>query len=287
MAKKSSDRFVRMYGPILDELRKIGGEGTAREIMRAVADLVITDPEERDRLTKKSGANAAENEVAWARNNLREAGLIDGSTRGVWRLTPEGWKTHLTLEDAHKIGKNKQIKDRQAKLDLPEDDVDVLEVDEIEEVSEKSLLATIKELPPKGFERLCQRILRELGFSEVRVTGSSGDGGIDGDGVLKVNELVSMRVLFQCKRYEKSVSSKELRDFRGAMSGRTDKGIFLTTGTFTSEAQKEAVREGVPPIELVDGERLVHLMEAHKLGVKPRVVYDVDDAFFEPFRSSI
>lgn len=286
MAKKSSDSYALMCNPVLEVLREMGGEGMASEVMRVVADRVVQDKVEREKVFPKSGVNVAERNVAFTRNFLRIAGFIDASTRGVWRLTPAGWKKHLTPEEARSIVRGKAIA---GGVNLPDVsatiDADISE--EIEEEATLSLLATIKELPPKGFERLCQRILRELGFSEVRVTGSSGDGGIDGDGVLKVNELVSMRVLFQCKRYEKSVSSKELRDFRGAMSGRTDKGIFLTTGTFTSEAQKEAVREGVPPIELVDGERLVRLMETHELGVKPRIVYDVDDAFFEPFRSSL
>jgi len=283
MAKKSSESYAQMCNPVLEVLREMGGEGTASEVMRVVADRVVLDKSEREKVFPKSGVNVAERNVAFTRNFLRVAGLIDASTRGIWRLTPEGWKKHLTAEEARSIVRGKAISKDESVLDVS---ASIDGDDSEEERWKKEILTTMKALPPKGFERLCQRILRELGFSEVRVTGSSGDGGIDGDGVLKVNELVSMRVLFQCKRYEKSVSSKELRDFRGAMSGRTDKGIFLTTGTFTSEAQKEAVREGVPPIELVDGERLVHLMEAHKLGVKPRVVYDVDDAFFEPFRNS-
>lgn len=272
-----------MYGPILDALREAGGEGTRVEISRKVADLVLGGTEDRDRVLK-SGANAAENEVQWARNNLREAGLLDGSTRGIWRLTDEGWRTKLDIDSARELGRNAKIKARNAPVS-DEDPIDATMAEEQELVAKLGLLDTIKLLPPKGFERLCKRILHVLGFTEVVVTGSSGDGGIDGLGVLRVNELVSMRVLFQCKRYQGSVSSKEIRDFRGAMSGRTDKGIFLTTGTFTSESVKEAFRDGVPPIELVSGDRLVELMEKHQLGVIPRTVYDVDDKFFEPFRA--
>jgi restriction system protein len=164
-----------------------------------------------------------------------------------------------------------------------ESDATVGTIDQIEPTS-PTLIDTIKELPPRGFERLCQRILRELGFAEVVVTGRSGDGGIDGHGVLQVNELVSFRVLFQCKRYQGSVGSGEIRNFRGAMSGRTDLGIFLTTGSFTADAQREAIRDGVPTIELVDRDRLVSLMEGKGIGVKPRTVYDVDLEFFEVFR---
>lgn len=266
-----------MYGPILDALREVGGEAKAREIMRVVADRVLGGTSERDRILK-GGENAAENEVAWARNTLREAGLLDGSVRGIWKLTPAGWKKHFTLEEARAFGK-RGITWVQANL-REEERKSPFE----EEESGPTLLDTLRSLPPKGFELLCQRILREAGFADVTVTGRSGDGGIDGHGVLQINELVSFNVLFQCKRYQGSVGSSEIRNFRGAMSGRTDKGIFLTTGTFTSDAQKEAVRDGVPPIELVDHIKLVSMMERLSIGVKPRTVFDVDEAFFEPFR---
>jgi len=283
MAKMSSDRFVRAYGPLLDALREAGGEAPAREIARLVADKLFAGTAERDR-ELRSGGNAAENEVAWARNNLREAGLIDGSTRGIWRLTEAGWKTQLSLEQARELGHHAKIVGRRAVGGpLAEAEETVGAIDQLEPLS-PTLIETIRELPPRGFERLCQRILRELGFAEVVVTGRSGDGGIDGHGVLQVNALVSFRVLFQCKRYQGSVGSGEIRNFRGAMSGRTDLGIFLTTGSFTADAQREAIRDGVPPIELVDRDRLVSLMEGKGIGVKPRMVYDVDLEFFAVFR---
>jgi restriction system protein len=280
MKKLVSDRYVRMYGPLLNALREAGGEAPPREIMQKVADAVLGGTAERDR-ELKSGGNAAENEVAWARNNLREAGLIDGSVKGVWKLTDDGWKTHLDLASARAIGKHAQITAKKTPAKV-EEELPFVEITESE--AALTLVDVLRSLPPKGFERICQRLLRELGFAEVEVTGRSNDGGIDGNGVLMVNELVSFRVLFQCKRYQGSVGAPEVRNFRGAMSGRTDKGIFLTTGSFTSEARREAVREGVPPIELVDQERLVALMERHQLGVKPRTVFDVDLDFFEVYR---
>jgi restriction system protein len=147
------------------------------------------------------------------------------------------------------------------------------------------LLTLIKELPPAGFERLCQRLLREAGFEQVTVTGRSGDGGIDGVGVLELNAFVSFKVLFQCKRYrETTVGSSAVRDFRGAMLGRADKGLILTTASFTADAKREAVRDGVPPIELVDGEKLLDLFEQLELGLEPRKAYRVVDSFFDEFR---
>lgn len=146
------------------------------------------------------------------------------------------------------------------------------------------LLSLLKALPPAGFERLCQRLLREAGFEKADVTGRSGDGGIDGHGVLTLNAFVSFRVLFQCKRYDGSVGPGHVRDFRGAMQGRADKGIILTTGTFSSDARREAVRDGVPPIELVDGEKLIQLFEDLELGLLPRKAFQVDEEFFEEYQ---
>lgn len=144
-------------------------------------------------------------------------------------------------------------------------------------------LKLLLDLPPAGFERLCQRLLRESGFVQVVVTGRSGDGGIDGHGTLEVNPLVSFKVLFQCKRYVKSVSPSQVRDFRGAMQGRTDKGIILTTGSFTAEARREAARDGVPPIELVDGSKLMEMFEKLELGLKTVTSFEIDDSFFADF----
>ena len=117
------------------------------------------------------------------------------------------------------------------------------------------------------------------------MTGKSGDGGIDGIGILQVNPLVSFKVLFQCKRYQGAVSPSQVRDFRGAMSGRADKGIIITTGTFTQEARRESVRDGVPPIELVDGEKLIEMLEHLELGLLPRTTFELDDQFFEEFNT--
>jgi len=147
------------------------------------------------------------------------------------------------------------------------------------------LLECLLKMKPAAFERLCQRILKESGFIKVDVTGRSGDGGIDGRGTLQVNPLVSFKVLFQCKRYAKSVAPSQVRDFRGAMQGRADKGIILTTGTFTAEARREGLRDGVPPIELVDGEKLLDMFEQLELGLKPILAYEVDRGFFDEFRS--
>jgi restriction system protein len=148
----------------------------------------------------------------------------------------------------------------------------------------EEVLDTLLSLPPVGFERLSQRLLRESGFTQVTVTGQSGDGGIDGFGTLQVNPLVSFKVLFQCKRYTKSVAPSQVRDFRGAMSGRADKGIIITTGTFTAEAKREATRDGAPPIELIDGEKLIDMLEQLELGLKAVTTFEVEHSFFNEFK---
>jgi restriction system protein len=150
---------------------------------------------------------------------------------------------------------------------------------------DSELLDLLVKLPPAGFERLSQRLLREAGFIQVVVTGKGGDGGIDGYGTLQVNPLVSFKVLFQCKRYTGSVSPSQVRDFRGAMSGRADKGIIISTGTFTAEARREASRDGAPPVELIDGEKLVGMFKKLELGLKPVKTYEIDKSFFEEFRN--
>jgi restriction system protein len=143
----------------------------------------------------------------------------------------------------------------------------------------------MQSLPASGFEKLCQRILREAGFQEVVVTGRSGDQGIDGHGTLQINALVSFKVLFQCKRYKDSVTPSQVRDFRGAMAGRADKGIILTTGSFTAEARREASRDGVHPIELIDGDRLVSMLEGLELGLTAIKAFEIDADFFAAFRT--
>ena len=138
---------------------------------------------------------------------------------------------------------------------------------EPEENWKSSLLAVLGAMSPDAFERLSQRLLREAGFTRVDVRGKSGDGGIDGVGVLRVN-LVSFQIYFQCKRWKGSVGAKEIREFRGALQGGADKGLFITTGHFTSHASDEATRAGAIAIDLIDGDRLCDLLKDNRLGVE-------------------
>lgn len=287
--KKSAEgaQFVRYFGPLLDALRGLGGSGTPDEVVERIArDLKIPDEVQNELLP--SGEPRFRNQIAWARFYLVREGLLDSSKRGVWSLTERGRSTTLTAAQARELFL-KWVRlfqeQRRAKSEKPEPPEEAVAegVTAISNDYRNSTLEVLVRLPPKGFERLAQRLLREAGFTQVIVTGSSGDGGIDGYGTLQVNPLVSFKVLFQCKRYEKSVSPSHVRDFRGAMMGRADKGIIITTGTFTAEARREASRDGVPPIELIDGEKLIDMLANLELGLRPVTTYELDTAFFKEF----
>ncbi|MGH8770372.1 MAG: restriction endonuclease [Burkholderiales bacterium] len=156
--------------------------------------------------------------------------------------------------------------------------------EEAELTWQEELLECVRTMPPDAFERLCQRLLRESGFIQVEVTGRSGDGGIDGKGVVRLGGLLSFHMIFQCKRFKGGVGASVIRDFRGAMVGRADKGLLITTGSFTKEARREAQRDGAPPLDLIDGEALAEKLKELEMGVtvRQRIVEDINinDQFF-------
>lgn len=277
MSQKKGGEFSRFIKPLIEILREIGGSGSSREVTDAVIDKMNLSEEELSE-TLKNGASRVRNQVAWARQYCVSADLIDSSKRGVWSLTEQGFKHPLEADDIYNIVKSVRFTKPNTTNTNYEELIDT-------EPHETELLEILKSLSPAGFERICQRLLHESGFEQVVITGKSNDGGIDGHGVLKLNPLVSFNVIFQCKRYKDSVSSPQIRDFRGAMAGRADKGIFITTGRFTQEAKKEARRDGVPPIELVDGEMLVNMFEQYELGVKPVTTYEIEHKFFNEYMS--
>ncbi|MEM6840334.1 MAG: restriction endonuclease [Cyanobacteria bacterium P01_C01_bin.120] len=276
-------------------MKELGGSGRPAEVRDVIANELNISEQERTELLD-GGAPRFDNQVAWARFYLVKAGIIDSSRRGVWSLSDKGRAIEsLRYDEALSIFKqiHSRFQDNVNSIaDATEPDEAIGETIAPNDTStgddssyRKKLIEILLTLPPSGFERLCQRLLRESGFEQVIVTGRAGDGGIDGQGILQVDPFVSFKVLFQCKRYAGSVSVSQVRDFRGAMMGRADKGIILTTGTFTTEAQKEAVRDGVPPIELVHGEKLLDMFENLELGLLPRITYDVDLHFFQEFQS--
>jgi restriction system protein len=286
MSKSIQPQFMRFFIPIVKTLKELGGSGNVTEVIdQAIEKLRI--PEDEQQMTLKNGESKVRNQAQWARLYLVKGGFLNTSHRGVWTLTEKAQTEELTKEkvvgiirDERKRYREQNKKNQKIQLTpiLVEDDTN------IEEDGNYSLLDILQNIPAEGFERLCQRLLREAGFQEVKVTGKTGDGGIDGYGILEVNPLVSFNVLFQCKRYKGSVSASQIRDFRGAMQGRADKGIVLTTGSFTSEAKKEARRDGAPPIEIVDGDKLVAMFQKLELGVIAKIVYEVDEKFFNEYK---
>lgn len=270
-------KYHELMKPTLVALDKIGGSASLNEINDAVIELVGL-PAEALEVQYDSGAGAVlPDRLSWARSHLKEGGFLASGGRGIWLLTDEGrqakeWmievlRRRVTAAVNAKHGNRK--KPRAVESDIPSGSPDAEFADWRDE-----LLAKLRSMDPSAFERLCQRVLRESGFVKVEVTGRSGDGGIDGTGILQLS-LMSFHVLFQCKRYQGSVGSGAVRDFRGAMMGRTDKGLIITTGTFSPDARREATRDGAPPIDLIDGESLCDKLKDLSLGVETLVIKKV------------
>lgn len=289
--------------PTLQALAHFGGSASTLEIRDRIAEALGLTQAQLDATYAVSGALMAADRMSWARSYLKIAGLVASGGSGIWVLTDEG-RHAVDLPDAQvrrivadaynrhnaKLLAKKKAKEAAAVTNgddaLASQPETILITDAPSEQDEAewtdALLATLKAMPPDGFERLAQRLLRESGFVRVEVTGKSGDGGIDGSGVLRMN-LISFQVLFQCKRYAGSVSSATVRDFRGAMQGRADKGLIITTGTFTADARKEATRDGAPAIDLIDGESLCQLLKERRLGVQVREVVREEIAILPQF----
>jgi restriction system protein len=285
--KSTQAEFTKWFGPLLNALRELGGSGRPKEVVEEIAKAEKIKDSQREEVMK-SGILRFDNQVAWARQYLVWEGLLDNSKKGVWTLSSKGQETFLTQDDARTIFLKWVEIHQKAKKDKSSKDkiVQTQEQEEPEELDNEitpTLLEVLQSVSPIGFEHVCKRLLREHGFENVHVTQASHDGGIDGYGTLELNPFVSMKVLFQCKRYKGTVSRAQIGDFRNAMIGRADKGIILTTGTFSEDAKREASRDGAPPIELIDGKKLVELFEKAELGVKPKIVYEVDYNFFETY----
>jgi len=274
-------KWNELFGPTIRALKALGGSATIQEIDEKVLELEGFTDDQLAVPHGDSGKSEIEYRLAWARTNLKNLGAVTNSARGVWALTEYGKSADETelIERDREWRKKLAARRAQKEISEPEEASGVLESD-----WRSDLIRRMLSLPPDSFERLAQRLLREAGFTKVTVTGRSGDGGIDGVGVYKVS-LMTFPTFFQCKRYKGAVGPDKVRDFRGAMAGRGDKGLLITTGTFTKDAKAEATRDGAPPIELIDREELCDLMKQFDLGVvtKQRVEEDVtlDETFFE------
>ena len=270
--------------PTLQALVETGGSASLQEISKEIAEIMELPDEILEELHGAGPQSEFDYQAAWARTRLKHIGAVANSGRGIWSITDRGRSLdsdhQVREEDAREQTQRARASRSRKEPDRidPGDRID--DQTASEDAWEDDLLAILKRMEPGAFERLCQRLLRESGFTRVEVTGRTGDGGIDGVGVLRIN-LLSFHVLFQCKRYDGAVGASAIRDFRGAMVGRTDKGFFLTTGHFTKDAEREAVRDGAPAIDLIDGMGLCKLLRSLELGVKIREILVVDENFFE------
>jgi len=257
-------KYDDLFNPTLQALHALGGSASVPEIEEEVSKILNLSEEEINEIHRGSITKISYR-LAWSRNYLKRFGLLENSSRGVWALTSNGYKTKSV--DKEEIKKKVKIIDQERKFK----DEKISEEEPTNEISEynwqEKLLDILQNMPPDKFERLCQRVLRESGFVNVEVTGRTGDGGIDGKGVFRLGGVLSFHVIFQCKRYKGSISPSLIRDFRGAMVGRADKGLFITTGSYTREARKEAQRDGAPPIDLLDGFQFAEKLKELGLGV--------------------
>jgi restriction system protein len=272
-------------------LKKLGGSADNDQLVESVSDILGL----ADELTAIPHKNGPMTEIAyriaWVKTWLKWGGIVDNPRRGVWVLTETGrGATESEIEIVRRnLRSNSATRRKGSSLagpdeDLPKVDPESPELLDLENRDwQDDLLNIIKEMHPAAFERLSRLLLLSLGFSQVEVVGRSGDGGIDLLGVVKINNVLSFRVLAQCKRYKETVGPGEIRNFRGAMQGRTDKGIFITSGRFTLEAKKEASRDGVPEIDLVDGEALTQMLRDLKMGVETQLIerVSIDRDYFE------
>jgi len=287
MARKKYHNDLPSYDeliiPTVKALIKLGGSGTIEEINNNVyeiaklSDIILQIPH-----GEEGNISEVDYRLAWSRTYLKKYGLLDNSSRGVWALSKSDIDTNKLdyTEIVRKVKEGNVVTATKSKASN-EKIADGLQEDIAEEIDnteqwKETLLGVLYNITPSAFERLAQRLLRESGFFQVEVTGKVGDGGIDGKGIVRVSGLLSFHVIFQCKRYKGSVTPSQIRDFRGAMQGRADKGLVITTGTFTREAIKEATRDGAPPIDLIDGEILCEKLKELKLGVETVVTETVD-----------
>jgi restriction system protein len=271
--------------PTLFAVRSIGDSGTIDEIVEATTSLEGFSQEQLTVAHGEGGGSEVEYRIAWCRTWLKGMGLLDNSQRGVWSTTELGRSVaHADIPGLVTQYRNRLREARKARAEAVEPD----ELGSLDDAAtadragdwKQQLLSTLQGVAPDQFERLARRLLREAGFLSATVTGKSGDGGIDGIGVYRLS-LLSFPVFFQCKRYKGSVGAGAVRDFRGAMSGRGDKGLLITTGSFSPDARQEATRDGAPPVDLIDGERLCDLLKEYELGVR-RVVRQVEDVTVLP-----
>lgn len=274
--------YATLIEATFSALKMLGGSGKNDEINSKVAEILELSNEVQDIPHLNSSSLSEVNyRCAWARTILKNYGALENSARSVWTIKPEF--TGIDSVDGAIVEKFRNIKsEKTQKFDTAEEKMEEQGVDVPEEVKpwRKHLYEVLINMDPYGFERLTQRVLRECGFTNVVVTKKSGDGGIDGTGKLKINGIFSFNIAFQCKRYQGSVGAGDIRDFRGSLTTDIEKGVFITTGSFSKPAIEEASNPGKQQIDLIDGEEFITKLAEFGIGVKEVKDYEIDEQFF-------
>lgn len=272
---KQCPSIQSFFIPTLKALDALGGSGANEEIYRQVLSIMQLSTDVID-VMHNFTMTEVEYRMFWARTYLKNFGAIENSKHKVWSLTTKGVKmlkeNNIDPKEIYSFTAQKRSVSRQIATG---DNVEIETRDWKEQITD-----ILHNLDPYAFERLAQRLLRECGFSDVQVTKRSGDGGIDGTGKLRIQGIFSFNVAFQCKRYKGQVGAAAIRDFRGSLSTNIEKGVLITTGTFTRAAKEEASSEGKRLIDLMDGEELINKLAEYGIGLNEVKSYEVDEDFF-------
>jgi restriction system protein len=290
---KSDEMDVAGYIPlVVSALRSFSGSAQTSAVREWIESYLNEHGKTMDSILP-SGEPKLNNDIRWARYYLVNSGHLAPaaeSGRGVWKLTPKGFKEELTPEFGLKVktisvGLKKAPKEEQT----PAPEIDAPPASDTLHIPWDTRLQNLLiKMPDKGFERLCAFLMTRNGLLASKVTGQTGDGGVDGEGMLAFDALALIKtpVAWQCKRFEANkVTSKAVRDFRGAIDGRAKYGLIFTTSSFTADAEKEARRPGATPIELVGLDRLVEMLRDRGIGIKEKIVrvHELEESFFDEY----
>lgn len=264
-------------------LKQLGGSGRNDEINKKVYDILKVPNNILEILhTGRNSFSEIDYRLAWARTLLKNYGAIKNSARSVWVLSPEFIDVEKVCGTEIEKFRNLSTAKHPGKTLTSADTVsdETLELPNEVKSWRQRVYDILINMDPFSFERLTQRVLRECGFTDVVVTKRSGDGGIDGYGKLKINGVISFNIAFQCKRYQGTVGAPEIRDFRGSLTRNIEKGLFVTTGTYSSAAKEEAANIGKQQIDLIDGEDFIEMLAEYSIGLKEVKDYEVDEEYF-------
>ncbi len=284
-------KFNETFLPILEVL-KDGKIIKGRDLIRIIEERFYSSlPAHLLEQTTKSGDRVIENRIAWGKSYLKKGGLVHYPQRGYIQITEKGKSVNpdnISLNDIQSDIINFYTPENASKpepafsaSESPQDLID-LGFEKIERAVKDELLSKLKEVDPYAFEKIILILLKKMGYGDFIETAKSGDGGIDG--IINEDQLGLEKIYIQAKRYsENKVRETDIRNFIGAMSGDTHKGIFVTTSTFDEKAKAKA-RDAHHKIILLDGSKLVDLMHRFNVGVQTKNIYEVktlDNDFFD------